>query len=129
VVAFGVFGFMDYPFGLAVADLPSLDLMNITSRYSDNPKVIIDVTKVPEEFRHLLPLAKEWSISDDGELDAYIDAAPDEKKRELVDAFSPYFDALWKWHQSCDGLVPQPDEIVLFDTAANAAGTVISMLS
>jgi hypothetical protein len=103
--------------------------MNILSRYADNPKVKIDPEKVPEEFRHLLPLAKEWSISDDVELDAYIQASSEEKKRELVDAFSPYFDALWKWHQSCKHLVPQPDELVLFDDAANAAGTVHSMLS
>ena len=41
--------------------------MNITSRYSDIPEVEIDLAKIPEEFRHLLPLAKEWSISDDDE--------------------------------------------------------------
>ncbi|MEY2493790.1 MAG: hypothetical protein QOJ45_282 [Verrucomicrobiota bacterium] len=103
--------------------------MKITSRYADNPKVKIDATKVPEEFRHLLPLAKEWSIGDDVELDAYIDAASDEQKKKFVDAFSPHFDALWKWHESCEHMIPKPDELVLFDAAANAAGTVHSILS
>jgi len=103
--------------------------MNIMSRYADNPKVTIDPTKVPEQFRHLLPLAKEWSIGDDVELDAYIEAASDEKKRAVVDAFRPHFDALWEWHHSCEHMIPQPDELVLFDTAANAAATVHTMLS
>ena len=96
--------------------------MMITSRYGD--QVRIDPEKIPTEFRHLLPLAKEWSIGDDAELDAYIDAATSQKKRELVDAFVSHFDALWQWHVRCEHLVPQPDELVLFDAAANAAATV-----
>ena len=103
--------------------------MNITSRYADIPEVNIDPAKVPEQFRHLIPLAKEWSIGDDAELDAYIAAASEEKKREVAAAFAPHFDALWKWHQDCADMVPQPDELVLFDTAENAANTVHSMLS
>jgi hypothetical protein len=101
----------------------------MTRRYTDNPKVKIDPAKVPPEFRHLLPLAKEWSIGDDVELEAYIAAASEEKKKELVAAFSPHFDGLWKWHQACERIVPQPDELVLFDAASNAAATVHSMLS
>jgi hypothetical protein len=103
--------------------------MNITSRYSDNPSVTIDAANVPAKFLHLLPLAKEWSIGDDEELEAYIEEASAQKKRELVSAFSPHFDGLWKWHQSCEDMIPQPDELVLFDTAANAAATVHSMLA
>lgn len=103
--------------------------MKITSRYSDIPEVQIDPAKVPEQFRSLLPLAKEWSIGDDVELDAYIEETSEEKKKELVDGFSPHFDGLYKWHQECEDLVPQPDELVLFDMAANAAATVHSMLT
>jgi hypothetical protein len=51
----------------------SLGLMIITSRYGD--QVPIDPERVPVEFRHLLSLAKEWSIGDDVELDGYIDSA------------------------------------------------------
>ena len=102
--------------------------MNITSRFADNPQIIIDTSRVPPEFRHLIELAREWSISDDLELVAYIDEASEEKKRQFVDAFSPHFDALWKWHKSCRGLMPQPAELVLFDHAANAAATVRTML-
>jgi hypothetical protein len=103
--------------------------MNITTRYAEIPEVTIDPTKVPEQFQHLIPLAKEWSISDDLELDAYVEAASEAKKRELATAFVPHFDALWKWHLACENLIPQPDELVLFDIAANAAATVHSMLS
>ena len=48
-------------------------------------------------FRHLLPLAKEWSISDDEELEAFIAAATEAQKREVASAFAPHFAALWKW--------------------------------
>ncbi len=101
--------------------------MKVTSRYADIPQVKIDPAKVPEEFRHLIPLAKEWSLGDDVELDAYIAAASAEKRKEFVAAFAPHFDALWKWHQACEDMVPQPDELVLFDMAAIAAATVQSM--
>ena len=98
--------------------------MNITSRYADNPKVKIDPVNIPAEFRHLLTLAYEWSIGDDDELDMYIAAASEQQKSDLVAAFSPHFAGLWKWHRTCAHLIPQPDELVLFDAAANAAATV-----
>jgi hypothetical protein len=52
----------------AVVNLSQGKAMNIASRYADNPKVTIDPAKIPEEFRHLLPQANEWSIDDDVEL-------------------------------------------------------------
>jgi hypothetical protein len=102
--------------------------MNITSRYSDIPEVVIDESKIPAEVRPLLPLAKEWSISDDVELNAYIAAASLEKRRQFFEAFRPHFDTLVKWTRESAQLVPQPDELVLFDIAANAAATVGSTL-
>ena len=101
--------------------------MKIESRYADIPEVIVDEAKIPADFRSLLPLAKEWSISDDAELDSYIKAASEEKRKQLIDAFLPHFDGLYKWHNECAHLVPQPDELVLFDIAANAAATVHRM--
>jgi hypothetical protein len=59
------------------------------------------------------------------ELDDYINSAPEEKKAAFVSAFTPHFDALWEWHQACAHLVPQPDELTLFDIAANAAATAM----
>ena len=98
--------------------------MKITSRYSDIPEVMIDETKIPSEVRPLLSLAKEWSISDDVELDAYITAASEEKREQFFSAFRPHFQLLAKWNRESAHLVPQPDELVLFDIAANAAATV-----
>ncbi len=98
--------------------------MKITSRYSDIPEVTIDESKIPAEVLPLLPLAKEWSIGDDAELAAYIAEASEEKRRQFFEAFRPHFTALAKWHQGLARLVPQPDELVLFDMAANAAATV-----
>jgi hypothetical protein len=102
--------------------------MSTPRRYTDNPNVKIDPEKVPEQFRHLIPLAKEWSIGDDVELDAYIEAASEEKKKEFAAAFAPHFPGLQKWSEASARIVPQPDEVVLFDTASNAAATVSSML-
>jgi hypothetical protein len=98
--------------------------MDITSRYSDIPEVTIVESKIPAEVRHLLPLAREWSISDDVELAAFIAAASPEKRRQFFEALRPHFGALDKWHRELAHLVPQPDELVLFDIAANAAATV-----
>jgi hypothetical protein len=102
--------------------------MEIASRYADIPEVILDHANVPERFRHLIPLAKEWSIGDDIELESFIEAASDATKKQFVDAFAPHFEALWEWHQQCANLVPQPDELILFDIAANAANEVQSRL-
>lgn len=102
--------------------------MKITSRYSDQSDVVINPDSVPTEFRHLIPLAKEWSIGDDLELDAYINACSKEKKQELVAAFQPFFEGLWNWHLSCEKMCPQPDELILFDMAAHAAATAQAML-
>lgn len=102
--------------------------MDITSRYADDARVVIDPAKVPEQFRHLIPLAKEWSIGDDVELEACIARCAEHKLRELVVAFRPHFDELWLWHEACDEMIPQPDELVLFDIAANAAASVQAML-
>jgi hypothetical protein len=54
--------------------------MTITSRYSDIEGVVIDESKVPQQFRALIPLAKLWSISDDVELDEFIDEATADDK-------------------------------------------------
>ena len=102
--------------------------MNITSRYSDNPDVVIDEAQVPPTLRHLLPLAREWCISDDVELDAYIAAASDADRRRFASAFAPHFDALEAWHNALANRVPQPDELVMFDIATQAAATVESTL-
>lgn len=102
--------------------------MNITSRYSDIPEVVIDESKIPAPFLPLVPLAKEWSIGDDSELDEYISSVPDAKRRAFYEAFKPHFQGLQEWHDQCAHLVPQPDELVLFDMAANAAATVGSSL-
>jgi hypothetical protein len=103
--------------------------MNITSRYSDIPEVTIDESKIPPALLLLLPLAKEWSIGDDSELDEYIAAASEQKRREFFEAFRPHFDLMAKWNRDLAHLTPQPDELVLFDMAANAAATVGATLS
>lgn len=102
--------------------------MSTPRRYIDDQRVNIDPARVPEQFRHLIPLAKEWSIGDDVELETYIQAASEEKKKEFAAAFAPHFVGLQKWSESCSRMIPVPDEVVLFDTASNAAAAVFSTL-
>lgn len=100
----------------------------IKSRYADDPRVVIDAAKVPQQLRDLIPLAKQWSIGDDVELSDYIDWVSLQDKRRLVDAFAPHIEAWEEWHASCAQLRPQPDELVLFDTAVEAVATVMADL-
>jgi len=102
--------------------------MKQPSRYSDEPGVSIDPTRVPEEFRHLVPLAIEWSIGDDCELDEYIANQSKEILTAVTAAFDPHFRGLQEWSEANCNVVPQPDEIVLFDTATNAIATVFTKL-
>jgi len=102
--------------------------MIITSRYADDSRVIIDSNQVPEAFRHLIPLAKEWSIGDDVELERYFLSRTQQENRDLVEQFTPHQEDLWQWHLACKDMIPRPDELVLFDIAANAAASVQAML-
>ena len=102
--------------------------MKIKSRYADDLRLVIDPLRMPEQFRHLISLAKVWSIGDDLELESFFRSRSEQECREFVEAFSPHYDGLWQWHVACEGMIPQPDELVLFDIASNAASSVQAML-
>lgn len=95
--------------------------MNIISRYSDIPGLVVNEAKIPCEIRGLLALAIEWNITDYLELEAYINAAAEHKRRHLVESFAPHFDFITSWIGQSAHLMPLPDEVVVFDIAASAA--------
>lgn len=95
--------------------------MNIISRYSDIPGLVIDQSQIPGEIRGLLPLAIEWNITDYLELEAYINAASDDKRRHFVESFAPHFDLIASWVGQSAHLMPPPDEAAIFEIAASAA--------
>ncbi len=95
--------------------------MNIISRYSNIPGLVIDSSKIPREIRGLLPLALEWNITDYLELEGYINAASEHKRRHFVESFAPHFDFIASWVEQSAHIMPLPDEVAVFDIAASVA--------
>ena len=58
---------------------------------------IIDVSKIPEDFKNLLPFIKEWSISDDQERSDKIKRTSKAKLQKLLDAIEPKLDLIDKY--------------------------------
>jgi hypothetical protein len=99
-----------------------LDFKGVTSRYADIEGVVIDPANVPEQLRHLIPLAKHWSIGDDVELANMMWLTPHEELEALVLAVRPFRDDICEWCSSHHGDRPVPDEVVVFDALLDAAG-------
>ena len=58
---------------------------------------IIHVSKIPEDFKNLLPFIKEWSISDDQERSDKIKRTSKAKLQKLLDAIEPKLDLIDKY--------------------------------
>jgi hypothetical protein len=83
-------------------------------RYADH--VRIDEKKVPEQFRHLIPHAKYWSVGDDVERCRLMARTSLAQKRALVDAVWPLWKELNAWCDEAHGFAtPVPDEVVIFE--------------
>ena len=98
-----------------------LEFKGVTSRYADIEGVVIDPSKVPEHFRHLIPLAQHWSIGDDVERADMMWLTPYEELKAMVLAVSPLSDQIWHWCSSHHTDIPVPDEVVIFDMLSQAA--------
>jgi hypothetical protein len=98
-----------------------LDFHGVTSRYSDIVGVVIDPMKVPERLRHLIPLAKHWSIGDDVERADMMWLTPYEELKALVLAVRPFRDDIWNWCSPHHTDAPVPDEVTLFDMLSQSA--------
>src|SRR5437016_2460173 len=98
-----------------------LGFKGVTSRYADIEGVVIDPSKVPEYLRHLIPLAKHWSIGDDVERADMMWLTPYEELRAMVLEVRPFRDEIWDWCSSHHADIPVPDEVVVFDMLLEAA--------
>jgi hypothetical protein len=82
----------------------------------------LDPRRLPEQFRHLVPLIRRWAVGDDVERSDREEAASTEELRQLYGAFLPLFGAIDVWFRSVDvGDGSCPDEALLLDSAALAA--------
>ncbi len=72
------------------------------SRHSDariirSSKVTSDASRLPPEFRSLLPLARAWAVGDDSERCALLTSRPLHSRRAMVSAVFPHFETLEAW--------------------------------
>lgn len=97
-----------------------LDFHGVTSRYSELEGVVIDALKVPERFRHLVPLAKYWSIGDDVERADMMWLTRYEELKELVLAVRPFADEISIWCCTYHADVAVANEVILFQMLGRA---------
>jgi hypothetical protein len=68
---------------------------------------------VPQEFRHLLPMAQRWGVGDDNERSELTNKAGTADKQALQNAVNPYRQQINSWLDSY-GRNPMPAEAAAF---------------
>jgi hypothetical protein len=63
----------------------------------------LDPQQVPDDLRHLLPIAERWGIGDDVERNAKVDGATPEERDELRTALRPHRERITEWLNSFHG--------------------------
>jgi hypothetical protein len=84
-----------------------------TSSSGSGPTQQLDAAKVPEDLRHLVPLAERWGIGDDVDRNAKVDKASPAEREELRNALAPVSDRITAWLNSF-GTGSMPDEAAAF---------------
>jgi len=86
-----------------------------TSRQASNPTttVRLNVNNVPEDLRHLVPLAERWGIGDDVDRNAAVDRATPAERAELERAIASSDARITAWLDSFRQQ-PMTDEAAAF---------------
>lgn len=91
---------------------------------------LLDVRNVPEKFRHLIPLASKWGITDDLLRDRLLQRSSDETLEMLEKAVRPYHAELDEWLAGPESHSPEiSDEYLAFSylrLATDGAKIVLS---
>jgi hypothetical protein len=69
--------------------------------------------QVPEDLRHLVPLAEKWGIGDDADRNAKVERATPAERNELRAAITPVSSSITTWLDSF-GKEPMSDEAAAF---------------
>jgi hypothetical protein len=81
----------------------------------NRPKILLDPTRVPEQFRGLIPLAERWGIGDDLVREDCVMKATEAELTELLSIGSVYDAMLTEWLVGPESYSPNPtDEYVAF---------------
>jgi hypothetical protein len=85
----------------------------------------LNAERVPAEFRHLMPLAEKYGISDDGYRLEMLDSLDDVERDELARFLADYDDELDAWLAGPEADSPTPtNEYVTFSCLRMAADEV-----
>lgn len=78
--------------------LPATEMREKYDLYAENRSVIqLDAAKVPEKFRHLIPMAEKWGISDDLIREDMVDKASPQEIEELKKFIEEWDRPLDEW--------------------------------
>src|SRR3954468_879003 len=76
----------------------------------NKPVIHLDASRVPEQFRHWIPLAERWGISDDLIREDCVDRATPQQLSELL-VFGDSYDAvLTEWLAGPESSAPRPTQ-------------------
>ena len=103
--------------------LPAGEMQKKYGLYAENREVIkLDPNKVPEVFRHLIPLAEKWGEGDDVIRDDMIAKASEEERQALKRVIREYDNLLDEWLAGPEALGPKySDEYNAFSNMRMAA--------
>lgn len=91
------------------------------ARIIRSSKVTSDASRVPPEFRSLLPLARTWGICDEVERCEFMERMSLSSRRAMVSAVFPHLDELDQWCANQLRRAPAPREAILLGLLCTAA--------
>ena len=77
-------------------------------------RATLDTTKIPEDLRHLAPLAQEWGIGDDVDRGDKVDASTPAERETLRQAVGPHHARITAWLDSFGDGASMTDEAAAF---------------
>lgn len=101
--------------------------MPITSRYTDLEDVDFSIENLPERLAPLFLHAKEWSLSDSGEIEKLAATKKEEELSEFIDLFFPLQDEIELFVQAGQQEAPVPDAVVVMELSYEAYDVLLSM--
>jgi hypothetical protein len=81
--------------------------------HSSTPAQELRAENVPDDLRHLVPLAEKWGIGDDVERGGFIEQASADDRQALVQAITPHQSRITAWLDSFS-TDPMSDEAAAF---------------
>jgi hypothetical protein len=74
----------------------------------------LDTSRIPEDLRHLAPLAEEWGIGDDADRGEKVDNSTPEERAALRSALAPHHTRITAWLDSFGDGAAMTDEAAAF---------------